>query len=168
MHILTSHLLTSQNSLSLLWRGSASGSPVLQKRNPRDGKMRKDFGSTVATHGRFVQKSGGVSELQIKACESLDKSPSLYLGKIYLLPSIWFSREINAISPLRIRAQFSKTLSHWLIDVRSTPFGTPSPHIPQHVSRIAHDARCSFPGPGGPVLTAQKQFFSLLLQSAFL
>lgn len=77
----------SQNCLSHFWKGSASGSTALQKRDLREAKTRKDFGSTVATHRRFVQKSGGVSESQIKACESLDKSPSLYLGKIYLLPS---------------------------------------------------------------------------------
>lgn len=89
--------------------------------------------------------------------------PTSIWEKHIFFPSIWFSKQINAISSLRIKAQFSKPLSHWLINGKITPFGIRNPQIPEHVCRVACDACCSLPGPGSPVLTTQNQFLSLLL-----
>lgn len=94
--------------------------------------------------------------------------PQLLFRKLYLLPSIWSTREINTILPfLRTRAQFLKAVNHWSMHIKSTQFGILRSQITQHKFRRACNVHCSCPGRGSPVLTAQKQFFFLLLRSGY-
>lgn len=53
------------------------------------------------------------------------------------------------------------------MDIKSTPFGLPSSQTPQNKFSRACDVHCSYPGPGGPVLMAQEEFFFLLLRSGY-
>lgn len=117
----------------------------------------------MTTHARFVQKSGVSGSYRPKHVKAWTNPPDA--GKLYLFPGIWFPREINTISPLRVRDQFLKALNHWPTAIKSTPFGIPTSQITQHKFSRACNVQCSCPGPGSPVLTAQKQFFFLLLRS---
>lgn len=96
------------------------------------------------------------------------QTPQLLFGKVHLLPSIWFPREINTTWPLRIRAQILKALNHWLMEIKSTLYGITSSQITQHKFSRACIVPCCCPGPGSPVLTAQKQFFLLLKSGIFI